>query len=110
MSDDTVSLREYLETLMNLQFAAARAAVDKAFESKGEADSLIAQKIEGLRERIEQNLSKGEYEIRHRELVTKMEEIWDFRTQVGGREDLLKWVWIVASTIAGLLLGHIIWK
>ena len=109
MTDDTVSLREYLEKVMELEFAAVRAAVDKAFESKTEADVIVANKIEGLRARIEENLTKTEYEIRHRELVKKMEDLWDFRTNVGGRETTLKWVWAIAATIAGLMLGHF-WK
>ena len=107
MSDESVSLREYLEKVMDLQFAAARDAVEKAFESKGLADVQVIAKIEALRERIESNLTKSEYEIRHQELVKKMENLWDFRSDVHGRETMVKVLWYVVIGIVGLAIGYL---
>jgi hypothetical protein len=106
VTEEVISLREYLEKIIELQFAAVRSAVDKAFDSKNEADLQVSIKIETLRASIERCLEKSEYEIRHRELVAKMEELWDFRTNVSGRETMLKAVWAILIAVAGLLIGY----
>lgn len=78
-------------------------AVALALQAKKDQDVESEKKIEGLRTAVALCITRADYEPRHKELTDKIAEFGEFRSNVAGRESILRAAWAVCGALLGVV-------